>query len=116
MTKLLIIRIKGQVRNHPKISKTLEMLSLQKKFTATIKEDSPTTKGQIKTITPAITWGEASEETTNALQKKYPKQTTYNLNPPKGGLQRKGTKISYKQKGAYGYRGSKINDLAKRMI
>ncbi|KAA0007472.1 MAG: 50S ribosomal protein L30 [Thermoplasmata archaeon] len=38
----------------------------------------------------------------------------FRLNPPKGGYE--GIKRSFKNKGALGYRGDKINDLMRRML
>ena len=40
----------------------------------------------------------------------------FRLNSPKRGYGRKGTKVSFKNSGALGYRGDKINDLIMRMI
>ena len=40
----------------------------------------------------------------------------FRLNPPAKGFGRKGIKVSFKAKGALGYRADKINDLIKRMI
>jgi large subunit ribosomal protein L30 len=56
-----------------------------------------------------------NDETAKALEKRK-KGKYYALNPPKGGFERKGTKIPFKLGGAYGYRADKINDLIKRML
>ncbi|MBW2970579.1 hypothetical protein KY320_00300, partial [Candidatus Woesearchaeota archaeon] len=40
----------------------------------------------------------------------------FRLSPPRGGFERKGVKNSFKSGGAAGYRGSKMNELIKRMI
>ncbi len=41
---------------------------------------------------------------------------TFRLHPPIKGFERKGKKVPYTMKGAFGYRGNNINDLLKRMI
>ncbi|MCW1296306.1 MAG: 50S ribosomal protein L30 [Candidatus Parvarchaeota archaeon] len=40
----------------------------------------------------------------------------FRLKPPSGGFERKGIKVSFKEGGALGYRGEKINVLLKKMI
>jgi len=115
-TKLSIIRIRGQVRNNTKRHTAMNLLGIKKKFSTIIVEDTPTIKNQIKRINPDITWGEISEELITTIEKKYKKSKVYHFNPPKGGLGRKGLKFGYNKKGATGYRGSKINDMLKKMI
>lgn len=116
MAKLLILRIRGQVGMNPKRKTALELLGLIKKFSAKIVEDSPAIKGQLKIVEPDITWGEINEEVTNMLTKKWAGKKVYHLNPPSKGFERKGIKLDYRKKGAYGYRGQAINDLLKRMM
>ena len=76
------------------------LLGIEKKFSVITPEDTKLIRSQIKLINPDITWGEASEEVVTALAKKHPKQKVYNLNPPKGGLGRKGVKTGYNKKGS----------------
>lgn len=116
MAKLAILRIRGQVGMNPKRKTALELLGLIKKFSAKIVDDTPTIKGQLKLIEPDITWGEINEEVTNTLTKKFAGKKVYHLKPPNNGFERKGIKLSYRKKGAYGYRGQAINDLLKRMM
>ena len=40
----------------------------------------------------------------------------FRLNPPRGGFERKGIKVSFNSGGALGYRGEKINSLIKKML
>ena len=40
----------------------------------------------------------------------------FRLKPPSKGFERKGIKMSFKEGGALGYRGEKINELLERMI
>lgn len=116
MTKLALIRIKGQVGLTHDQQKTLTYLQLPRKFSVRILEDTPSVKGRIKRIEPFITWGEVDDETNTLLTKKHPQQKTYHLNPPKGGLGRKGIKRSFGNKGAYGYRGKQVNALLTAMV
>ena len=101
---------------NPKRKTSLKLLGLTKNYSVIIEEDQPSVKGQLNLLAPDITWGEATEETINTLQKKYRDKKTYHLNPPSKGFERKGIKLSFKNKGAYGYRGQTINDLIKRMM
>ncbi|MBI4141915.1 uL30 family ribosomal protein [Candidatus Woesearchaeota archaeon] len=112
MTKIAIIRIRGQVGMNPKRKNSLELIGLEKKYSAKLAEDTPSLKGQLHLLEPDITWGEANEETIKILSSKK----VHHLKPPHKGLGRKGIKLSFKNKGAYGYRGPAINELIKRMI
>lgn len=116
MAKLAIIKVRGQVRNNGKRHRAMNLLGIAKKFSVMVVDDTPAIRNQIKLLTPDITWGDASEEIASALSKKFPKQKVYHLNPPKGGLGRKGVKTGYNKKGAFGYRAAKINDLLKKMM
>lgn len=40
----------------------------------------------------------------------------FRLNPPRGGFERKGIKQPFSMGGVLGYRGSKINELIKKML
>lgn len=115
MAKLAIVRIHGQVRNNGKRHRAMIQLGIDKKFSVLVAEDTPLFRSQIQLIDPDVTWGEASEELIATLSKKS-KEKVLHLNPPKGGLGRKGIKMPHSKKGATGYRGAKINDLIKKMI
>ena len=116
MKKIAIIRIRGQVRNNGRRHMTLELMKMQKKFSTLIAEDTKILRMKLNMLAPDITWGEADEETIQMLEKAHQEHKVYNLNSPKGGLGRKGIKMPYARKGAYGYRGSRINELIKKMI
>ena len=113
--KLIIIRVRGQVKVRHDITKALDLLNLNKKNHAAIVEDDPTHKGMITTINSFVAWGEANEETVLLLEKKK-EGNKIRLSPPRKGYGRKGIKVSFKAGGALGYRGDKINDLVKRML
>lgn len=115
MAKIAIVRIHGQVRNNGKRHRALILLGLEKKFSVLLAEDTPLMRSQLKTIDTDVTWGEASDEIMALLTKKS-KNKILHLNPPTGGLGRKGIKMPFAKKGATGYRGAKINDLLKKMI
>jgi large subunit ribosomal protein L30 len=109
--KLVVVRVRGDVRITNQVSDTLKMLGLQKKNHCTVQEDTPRLRGMLHKAKPYITWGQADEKTINAIQKKGSR-----LNPPKKGYGRKGVKLPFQLGGAYGERKEKINDLIMRMI
>jgi large subunit ribosomal protein L30 len=115
MTKLAVIRIRGPVGTSAQIADTMKMLHLNKKFNCVIIEDTPVNKGMLAKINHLIAWGEVSEETIKALEKRK-KAKCYALHPPVKGFERKGTKMPFSRGGAYGYRKEKINDLIMRML
>ncbi len=115
--KLAVIRIKGDIGLNEDAKKTFRMLNLNKKFACSVLEDNPVNKGMIRKIKDFSTYGNVSEETLALLKKKEKEgQKCYNLHPPVGGFERKGTKKSFNAGGALGERGDKINDLIKRML
>lgn len=118
-----IIRIKGQVNLKGPIKDTLSMLNIHQKNHCALIKITPQTTGMIKKVKDHITWGEASEETIKLLVEKRAEtndkgeiKNCFRLSPPRGGFERKGTKKSFTEGGALGYRGEKINDLIKKMI
>jgi large subunit ribosomal protein L30 len=127
MSKLVAIRIRGKVGVQKKVEDTLNMLRLKQKHVCCIVPDTPAFRGMMKKASHIVTWGLLDEETENLLVDKRGKKTTnaegktlakrfFRLAPPKGGFERKGIKKPYSVGGALGYRGSKINELIKRMI
>ena len=115
--KIAIVRITGGIRLNPDTIDTLSMLNLPKKFSCAVVDDTKTNLGMINKVKDMITFGPVSEETIKLLKKREEKgKSCYRLHPPIGGFERKGTKKSFKQKGALGNRGEKINDLIKRMV
>lgn len=112
--KLVVIRIKGEVRTPGVIEDTLIMLKLKKKNACVLVNDTPDIRGMIRKADGHITWGEISPETLIELQKK--KGPVFHLSPPRKGFGRKGIKIPFSQGGATGYRGKDINDLLGRML
>src|SRR3989338_7179806 len=120
---LVLVRIAGQIGNKKILEDTLRMLNLSRKHMCTIIPATPTYLGMVRKVKDLITWGETDAETIKLLKEKRGQKNQegnlkpfFRLQPPRGGYERKGTKVGYQAGGALGYRGIKINDLIKRMI
>lgn len=121
MTKLAIIRIRGEMHIAKPIKDTLDMLRLRKKHACVILDDTPVNKGMLRKVKDYVTYGEVNEESRKLLDAKRARQVkegavVYHLAPPRGGFERKGIKKPFSLKGALGYRGDKINQLIKKMV
>jgi large subunit ribosomal protein L30 len=125
--KIALIRIGGQTKLNKEIKDTLNILSLHKKLTCIVLNATPPVLGMTKKVKDYITFGEINEETLKLLKEKRGKKTKdkdgkavykkfFRLHPPKGGFERKGTKVAFTAGGALGDRKEKINDLIKRML
>lgn len=116
--KIAIVLIRGTIGLNQQKKDTLKMLNLQEKFNLTIVANNPVNKGMIEKVKDYVTYGKISEETIKELDAKRPKgeKKYYRLHPPRGGLERKGSKKNFKDGGALGPRGDKINDLIKKML
>ncbi len=112
--KLAVVRIRGDVRIPTPVRDTLIMLGLKQKNHCVIVDDAPNVKGMLERAKECITWGPLDEKTLSALQKKGGK--IFRLGPPRKGYGRKGIKLPFSLKGAYGDRKEKINDLLTRMM
>ncbi|PIN80121.1 50S ribosomal protein L30 [Candidatus Woesearchaeota archaeon CG10_big_fil_rev_8_21_14_0_10_30_7] len=113
--KLAIIRIRGQSNLIRGIRDTLDFLKIKAKNNCVIRESTPTLLGMLKKVQHLITWGEVNSDVEKKLKEKE-KNGVIRLAPPRKGYGRKGVKIPFTQKGAYGDRKEKINDLIERMI
>ena len=120
MSKLAIILIRGRVGIKEDIKTTLDTLGLGKKHACAIVNDDPSTLGRLKKVENFVTYGKVSEETVAALKEKRSphskKDYLFFLAPPKGGFERKGIKVSFKNGGVLGDRGEAINNLIMKMI
>ena len=140
--KLAVVRVRGLTGVRYDISATLKKLGLYKKNYCIVVPKTQSYVGMIKMIKDYATWGEIDEKTYKKLIEKRKEEykgnisdrkgkINYNkfvdvdgkkikkifrLNSPKKGYGRKGIKVSFKNSGALGYRGDKINDLIMRMI
>ncbi|MFH1771048.1 MAG: uL30 family ribosomal protein [archaeon] len=123
--KVAVVLIRGLVGITKTIKDTLFMLRLRKKHTCVVLENNAANQGMIRKVKDYVAYGEIDEATTKELISKRGKKNPakegrtkpfFELHPPRGGFERKGTKKSFKQGGALGYRGKKMNDLIKRML
>lgn len=140
--QLAAIRLRGKTQIKTKIEDTLKTLRLYKNNYCVVLPNTPVYAGMLKKAKDYLTWGEINEETFKMLlakrgeqfngresdskgkikysdyftdnNKKYKKY--FRLAPPRKGLGRKGVKHSFKEGGALGYRGIKINELIGRML
>jgi large subunit ribosomal protein L30 len=125
--QIAIVRIRGSIRINKEIKDTLNMLRLYKRNYCIIVLSTQSILGMLQRVKDYITWGEINDETLKLLKDKRLEKTKdkkgkevekkfFRLNPPRGGFERKGTKVAFKVGGALGNRGNKINDLIKRMV
>jgi len=135
--KIAVVRVRGLVNLNQEIKKTFELINLHNKNWCVVLTDSETDMGMIKKVKDYVTWGELEETVLKDLFEKrgeefletqlndHKKYVEYNkkkykryfrLSPPVKGFGRKGVKVPFKQGGALGNRGEKINDLLRRMI
>lgn len=120
---IAVILLRGFIGMKQDVKDTLYMLRLRKKHVCVVLEDNPSNKGMITKIKDYVTFGEISDETLKELitkrGSKYDQKTSkgfFELHPPRGGFERKGIKKPYQAGGALGNRGTKINDLIKKML
>ncbi len=111
MTKIAVVRIRGPIGIERKTAFALKLLGLETPNSCALVDESPALRGTLQLVMPFVTWGSANAETVNLFGGKR----RISLCPPRGGYGRKGVKLPFSQKGAYGSRGEKINDLIKRM-
>jgi large subunit ribosomal protein L30 len=116
MTKLLIVRVRGQVHVRHDIARALQALNLRKRHHATIVEETPSMAGQLWKIRSFVTWGPVSAEIEKKLSTRLRNKKFFALQPPRKGYGRKGIKMPFSKGGALGDRNDKINDLASRMM
>ncbi len=120
--KIAVIRIRGNIGLKNEIKDTLKMLNLHRSNFCVVVPKNDSYLGMIKKVKDYVTYGEIDDETYKLLSEKRGEKkgdklkAFFRLSPPKKGFERKGIKVSFKKKGALGYRGAKINDLIKRMI
>jgi large subunit ribosomal protein L30 len=121
--KVAVILIRNLTKTSNAVRDTFKMLRIHKKFTCVIVDKTESIMGMLNKVRNYSTFGEIDAETTKMLEDKRGKKDSegklkrhFHLCPPKGGFERKGAKHQYEQGGASGYRGTKINDLIKRML
>ncbi|MCX6706704.1 MAG: uL30 family ribosomal protein [Candidatus Woesearchaeota archaeon] len=122
---LAVVLIRGLIDLRYDMLTTLKMLRLHKKHSCVIVPKNAVNLGMINKVKDFVAWGEIDGPTLKMLIEKRaeksprdPKKTKpfFRLSPPRKGFGRRGLKGSFKQGGALGYRGDKINDLITRML
>lgn len=116
MSKIAVIRIRGDANRSPDKMKTLHLLNLGRKHNCVVLDETPIIVGMLKKVHDCVTWGYVKQETIDLLStKRKVKGKIYLLNPPRKGFERKGIKVPYSLGGALGPRDN-IDELIKRMI
>ncbi len=127
MSKIAVIRIRGNIGVKKTVKDTLDMLHLYRNNSCVILDDKLEILGMVKKAKDYITYGEIDDDVLKLLIEKRGQKSKdkdgkevmkkfFRLSPPRKGFERKGIKIGFNAGGALGYRGKKINDLIKRMI
>ncbi len=121
--KIAAVRIRSAIHADGAVKDTLEMLKLRRKNACVILDDTPSLRGMIVKAKDFITYGEVSPDVVKLLEEKRGRKgkdgkllNVFLLHPPRGGFERKGIKLPFNLGGALGYRGTKIDDLLKRMV
>jgi large subunit ribosomal protein L30 len=116
--KLAVILVRGTIGIRPEIKATLFLMRLRKKNSCVVLEKNKSNLGKVFKVKDYVAYGEIDDETLKDLVAKRGKEGRkyFALNSPRKGFARRGIKTSFKRKGALGYRGSKINDLIRRML
>ena len=70
MSKIAVIRIRGQANMSGKVASTLKMLRLYKKNNCVIVPNTPEFVGMLKRVRDSATWGELDKETCKLLLEK----------------------------------------------
>lgn len=70
MTRLVVIRIRGDNNVKPKAFKTLELMRLKTKFSCVIVNSTPESIGMIAIVKDLVTWGEINTGTLRLLLEK----------------------------------------------
>ena len=127
--KLAAVLIRNTVGASPAVRDTLKMLRLKSKHTCVVLDNNKINKGMLNKVKDYTSYGEITDATLKLLQEKRGRKEAekkankdsktrivFHLHPPRGGFEKKGIKHSFTQGGALGYRGSKMDNLIKRMI
>ena len=107
MTKIIVIRMRGEVNTRKDIRDTFKMLGLKRSYSVRLLDNTASNIGMIRKIDNFAAWGEATEQTQKLIEGKT------GLKPPKGGFKSK--KLHY-PRGVLGYNGERINELVKKML
>ena len=141
--KIAVVRVRGISGVRHDMRKTLRMLRLFRRNNCVVLENTPSNLGMIMKVKDFVTFGEIDDKTYQELVDKRGSdfkgreesskgvikyknnfvkvgsrkiKPYFRLSPPRGGFERKGTKVSFKNGGVLGYREAKMADLIKKMI
>ena len=115
MSKIVAIRIKGQIGIRKAVKETLNRLKLRKKYSCIVLENPNEAQlGMVKSLRDFIAYGEINEDTYKKLvdKRKTKIENFFRLHPARGGIK---TKFHY-PKGVLGDHGPKINELVEKML
>ncbi|MCL4375525.1 uL30 family ribosomal protein [Candidatus Marsarchaeota archaeon] len=131
---LAVVRVRGSVKVRQEIKETLSRLNLDRVNNLSLVFGTKSNIGMIRKCNDFITYGEIDEEklslllsrkkvelskedlkeiSTGRLKPREKINMPIKMSPPKGGY--KGTKRSFSQGGALGYRGDAISALLDKM-
>src|SRR3989344_5485786 len=146
MSKIAVLRIRGDLNVRRDKKDTLRLLRLFNKNYCVVLDNSPNYIGMVEKIKDYITWGELNKETFELLLKErgrlagnkkltadylkeklkisfedftkdfFEGKKLFRLSPPIKGFERGGIKKPFSMGGALGYRKETINNLIERMI
>jgi large subunit ribosomal protein L30 len=116
MTKIAVVRIRGNFHLSAQMKSAFAHLRLLTKNSCVVVESSPVVLGMINKVKDFVTWGEITEETLKSMESRKSASGAYRLHPPRKGYGKKGIKVAYKVGGSLGDRKDKINDLITRML
>jgi len=122
MSKIAIIRIKGQTGLQKDVIETLERLRLKKKYVCVVLENPTVIQlGMLKKVRDFVAYGEISDDVYKNLVKERGKKDTegklkpyFRLHPPRGGIDSK--QPFGVRKGVLGNNKKEINKLIERML
>lgn len=118
MTKIAIIRLRGNVGIPHPVEKAMQTLKLANVNNCVLLEETPSLKRQLLKIKDYVTWGEIDEATEKELVEKRAEKgkKVFRLSPPVKGHARGGIKKPFTLGGALGNRKTEINKLVKKML
>ena len=113
---IAVVLVRGKVGLRHDVLKTLDLLGLDRKHACSIVKDTREMRGMLIKVKDFTTYGEISDAAVEKLAKarKAVGNQTFRMHPPRGGWERKGTKVSWNRGGALGPRDN-MEALLERM-
>jgi large subunit ribosomal protein L30 len=114
MSKIAVVRIRGEVGLRGDFAETFVRMRLGKKYSCVILEPTKENLGMIQKVKDLVAFGEISDEMYKKLVEKRQKNVKdfFRLNPPRGGIK---SKLHF-PRGVLGNHGKEINKLIERML